>query len=97
MKYLGPSQPWGPNAPWFDTDEDSVFPLVLRRTADALADRLAVRTESLRSDRVTIDEVCMEIRRQIAAAAMDDPIGAGDLAELLTELLMAKENAKRAV
>jgi hypothetical protein len=39
----------------------------------------------------------MEIRRQIAAAAMDDPIGAGDLAELLTELLMAKENAKRAV
>jgi hypothetical protein len=88
---------YGPHAPWSEDPDESIFPIVLRRTADILADRLDHRASVLRNERVTTDEVCMEIRRQIAAAAMDDPIGAGDLAELLTELLMSRENVRRAV
>lgn len=92
MKSLRP-----PGAPWYDDDESSVYPLVLRRTADDLADRLEQRIALLRRSDVTADDVCMEIRRQIGAAAIDDPLGAGVLAELLLELLAAKENSRRVV
>jgi len=80
-----------------DDDDETVFPLVLRRTADVLADRLEQRLRVLRQDTVTTDEVIAEIRRHIAAGALDDPIGVGDLAELLVELITTKENTHRAV
>lgn len=88
----------GPGAPWLeDEGEDTVYPLVLRRTADALADRLAARVARLRSDDVATDEVLMEIRKQMAACALDDPILAADLADLMIELVWTKENALRAI
>lgn len=86
-----------PSAPWVDDGEDTVYPLVLRRTADALADRLERRVKHLREDGVTTDDVYIEIRRQIASCALDDPIAASDLADLLLELMWSKENARRAV
>ena len=84
-----------PSAPWVDEDEESVYPLVLRRTADVLVERLEQRIQRLRQEPVDVDVVTIEIRRLIAASAIDDPIGASDLAELLVELFHAKENAKR--
>lgn len=83
-----------PGAPWVDEDEASVFPLVLRRTADVLADQLESRLRMLKRADVTADQVMLEIRRQIAACAIDEPMGAGLLSELLLELLTAKENAR---
>jgi len=84
---------FGPTAPW--VDDDTVYPLVLRRTADTLADRLSLRAAKLREDPVDIDTVILEIRKQIAACALDDPIRASDLAEMLMELLLCRENAHR--
>jgi hypothetical protein len=49
----------------------------------------------LRSDSVTLDEVASEIRRMIATCALDDPLGASDMADLLLELMWAKENTRR--
>ena len=84
-----------PTAPWHEEDEESVFTLVLRRTADQLARRLQERRSLLLSIDVTTEDVIVEIRRQIAASAIDDPIGAADLSELLLELVRSKENANR--
>lgn len=92
MKSYGP-----PSAPWIDDEDESVYPLVLRRTADVLVEKLVYRIQALRRDEVTADDVIVEIRRQIATSALDDPLGAGDLAEMLLELIQAKENARRAV
>lgn len=86
-----------PTAPWYEGDEESVFPLVLRRSADVLADRLEARVAMLRRADVTTDDVCMEIRRHIASASIDDPLAAGIYADLLLELLAARENSKRAL
>ena len=91
------SAPRSPAPPWADIDESTVYPLVLRRSADALADRLEARVKRLRSDGVTSDMLNVEIRKQMAAAAIDDPIFASDLADLLLELVWCKENAQRAV
>lgn len=85
----------GPSAPWADADEEDVYPLVLRRTADSLASKLELRVHMLRSDSVTLDEVASEIRRMIATCALDDPLGASDMADLLLELMWAKENTRR--
>lgn len=93
-----PSRFPGPSASWLDDDDDaSVYPLVLRRTADALADRLEARVARLRDDNVSTDEVLLEIRRQMAACALDEPILAADLADLMIELVWTKENARRAI
>ena len=62
-----------------------------------LADRLTVRVRRLRSDEVNADEVLMEIRQQMAACALDDPIRAADLADLMIELVWSKENTHRAI
>ena len=86
-----------PGAPWVEEQEESVFPLVLRRTADVLLDRLEQRMITLRQEPLDTDKVILEIRRAIAASAIDDPIGASDLAELLVELLQSKENTRRMV
>lgn len=80
-----------------DGDGETVFPMLQRRTADALADRLEARVALLRSDEVPTEEVLLEIRRQIATCALDEPIVAADLAELMVELVHAREHAQRAV
>lgn len=85
-----------PGAPWID-DEESVYPLVLRRTMEVLVGKLEQRIAILQREPINVDTITIEIRRLIAASAIDDPLGAGDLAELLVELIHAKENAKRAV
>jgi hypothetical protein len=88
----------GPTAPWIDDSEgDTVYPMLLRSAAEALADRLEVRVALLRSPAASTDEVLMEIRRQVATCALDDPILASDLAELMLELLHSREHAKRAM
>ena len=86
-----------PGAPWVEEQEESVYPLVLRRTADVLLDRLEKRMIALRQEHLNADNVVLEIRKGIADAAIDDPIGASDLAELLVELLHAKENTRRSI
>ena len=86
----------GPGVPWLDEDE-TIYSMVLRRTADALADRLEAQARQLRSDAVTTDEVFEAIRKQMAACSIDDPLLTADLAELMLELLYAKEHSARAV
>lgn len=84
-----------PGAPWVEDDDESVYPLVLRRSADVLVERLEQRISILRREPMDVDVVTIEMRRLIAASAIDDPIGASDLVDMLLELLRAKENAKR--
>lgn len=89
--------PRAPSPRWLDDEDDgpSVLSLVLRRTSDTLASSLELRANRLRADEVTVEEVIVEIRKQIAACAIDDPIGAGDLSELMLELVRVRENAIR--
>jgi hypothetical protein len=86
----------GPGVPWLDEDE-TVYSMVLRRTADTLAERLEVQAARLRDDSVTTDEVFEAIKKQMAACAVDDPLLTADLAELMLELIYAKEHSARAV
>jgi hypothetical protein len=80
--FIGATAPWANDA--MDDDED-----VLRRIADTLAHRLNQRLETLREP--SADDVILEIRRQIADCAFDDPIRASDLAGFILEVLSRRE------
>lgn len=86
---------WGPNAPWSGED-GSVLGLVLRRTADELARSLEQRCTLLRVDVPDADALLVEIRRQIAEAAVTGNLEqAGRLSELSTELIETYEARRR--
>jgi len=92
----------GPSAPWLLDDEedmDSVaYRQMLRDSADALATNLEHRAQVLRHEEVDLDMVMREIRCQATEAGAAGQLGVmRELAEFALELLMAKENARRAV
>ena len=90
----------GPTAPWMfeDDEEDLVYAQMLRDSADALARMLEERSQKLRNEVVTIDDILDEIRSQATEAGAMGQLGLmGELASLASDLMMAKEDARRVV
>lgn len=82
----------GPTAAWMD-EEDIVYSHVLRRSAEALKQRLQQRIDDLDHADLTAEQVLGEIQRQVSEAGVDGHLTrASDLSDLAIELVMAKEH-----
>lgn len=85
----------GATAPWMtDGDDEFVYPQAKHMAANQLREVLQARLQALQSE--DLDAVMLEIRRQIAEAAVTgDVTRAGDLAEMALDLVAAREHARR--
>jgi len=86
----------GPAAPWMKNEEESyVYEYVTTRAQEILTRRLQARLESI-SGTPTLDALVWEIRRQLAACAVDGEIGpSSELSDLVWELVEAREQARK--
>lgn len=82
----------GASAPWIDEDE-ATYEHVQRQVADFLRGRLLRRASALNTTDLYVEEIAIEIRRQMAECAVDgDLVRASDLAEGLLSLLSLKDD-----
>lgn len=86
----------GPSAPWLrDEEHDHVFTEVKQQLAEALANALTARARALLDSR-DMDLILLEIRVQIAEAAVTGQITrASDLHDYAMELLASREYSRR--
>lgn len=85
----------GASAAWVEEDDDVTFAHVKRTVADQLRLRLADRLAALGQVDLTADALVLEIRIQIAESAVcGDMIYAGDLSDLLMDLLAWREETR---
>tara|TARA_Y100000310_G_scaffold341577_1_gene441171 strand:- start:403 stop:690 length:288 start_codon:yes stop_codon:yes gene_type:complete len=82
----------GPSARWVD-DGDATFEHVKRDVAGLLRERLKDRIATLDQVDVTLEDVATELRRHMAACAVDGNLMfAAELSESLWELLRFRES-----
>lgn len=81
----------GPSAPWVN-EEETNYAHQLRVAAGALRMALMKRVDALDQPDVTLETLLDEIRRQIAACAVDGHVTlASDLSDLAISLATARE------
>jgi len=81
----------GPSAFWAD-DAEVTLDHIKADVSRFLGDRLEDRKELLRQTDVTIDQLVMELRRQMAECATDgNLLLAGDLSEAVWDLLQVQK------
>lgn len=82
----------GASAPWVD-DGESTFHHAKHQVADYLRKRLTARLELLERTDLATEDVAMELRRQMAACAVDgNLILASDLGEATWDLLQYRDS-----
>ena len=90
----------GPSAPWMQDDDEggddkAIYQQLLRQSADALADCLLRRVDTLRTEKLDSDVLILEIRQQMAEALARGDIGAvRELGDLMQDILMARESVR---
>lgn len=85
----------GPMASWIQEDDDPIFQYAFEEAKLALRRQLERRLSNL-EDSSTVDDLLLEIRRQIADCAVDGRITeAADLQELALALVEAYHQRKR--
>jgi hypothetical protein len=86
--FLGASSPW-------DEDDDTTYHHVLRQAADMLQARLKNRLLELNSTQLSTEGVVIEMRRQMAEAAVDGNLMlASEISESLWALLQYKDSGE---
>jgi hypothetical protein len=77
-----------------EEEEEYIFEHVRQGVIDTLRRRLQARISALDGD--GLDHIWLEVRRQVAAAAVEgNTTAAVDLHELFVELLATKEHARK--
>jgi hypothetical protein len=88
-----PKKPFlGPSAPWVD-DTEANYAHTKREVAERLRSSLLARIEVLVQVDVSTEEITTELRRQMAACAVDgNLVLASDLGEATWDLLQFRES-----
>lgn len=87
----------GPAAPWMKGDEDAyVYEYVRTEVSNFLAARLRARLAAIEDENAPLDVFIMELRRQIAACAVDGDVGTtSEMSDMVWDLVQARENTRR--